>query len=72
MNLFEIWDQEPKAYQDLSQDNSQTTAKDLRKTRLTLRQLNKLRRMNDIRSIEYKEKLEKVRKQYAPAPAAPV
>jgi len=72
MNLFEIWDQSPQAYQDLSQDNSQTTAKDLRKTRLTLRQLNKLRRMNDVRAVEYKEKLKQVKKQYAPAPAAPV
>lgn len=71
MNLFEIWDQSPRAYQDLSQDNSQTTAKDLRKTRLTLRQLNKLRRMNDVRAVEHKAKLEKIRKQYAPPPAAP-
>ena len=71
MNLFEIWQQEPQAYQDLSQDNSQTTAKDLRKTRLTLRQLNKLRRMNDVRAVEYKDKLAKIRTQYAPAPAAP-
>lgn len=72
MNLFEIWDQSPQAYQDLSQDNSQTTAKDLRKTRLTLRQLNKLRRMNDVRAVEYKEKLKQVKKQYAPAPVAPI
>nr|NDG05796.1 hypothetical protein [Oxalobacteraceae bacterium] len=72
MNLFEIWQQQPSAYQDLSQDNSQTTIKDLRKTRLTLRQLNKLRRMNDVRSVEFKEKLTKIRKQYAPAPAPAV
>jgi hypothetical protein len=70
MILREFWDTEPQAYQDLSQDNSQITAKDLRKTRLTLRQLNKLRRMNDVRSVEYKEKLNLIRKQYAP-PAAP-
>jgi hypothetical protein len=37
---------------------------------LTLRQLNKLRKMNDIRAVEYKEKLKRVRQQYAP-PAAP-
>lgn len=72
MILNEIYEKAPSAYQDLSQDNSQTTASDLRKTRLTLRQLNKLRRMNDVRAYEYKEKLKNVRKQYAPAPVAPV
>ena len=71
MILREFWDTEPTAYQDLSQDNSQITTKDLRKTRLTLRQLNKLRRMNDVRAVEYKGKLEQIRRQYAPAPAAP-
>jgi hypothetical protein len=71
MILREFWDTEPQAYQDLSQDNSQITAKDLRKTRLTLRQLNKLRRMNDVRSVEYKRDLDEIRKQYAPPPAAP-
>jgi len=72
MILNEIYEKAPAAYQDLSQDNSQTTASDLRKTRLTLRQLNKLRKMNDVRAYEYKEKLKLVRKQYAPAPVAPV
>jgi hypothetical protein len=72
MILNEIYEKAPAAYQDLSQDNSQPTTSDLRKTRLTLRQLNKLRRMNDVRAYEYKEKLKNVRKQYAPAPVAPV
>jgi hypothetical protein len=71
MILREFWATEPQAYQDLSQDNSQITIKDLRKTRLTLRQLNKLRRMNDVRAVEYKRDLEEIRKQYAPPPAAP-
>lgn len=68
MLLQEFWKKEPEAYQDLEQDNSQITTKDLRKTRLTLRQLNKLRKMNDVRSVEYKEKLKKIRQQYAPPP----
>jgi hypothetical protein len=72
MILNEIYQREPGAYQDLSDDNTQLQLKDLRKTRLTLKQLRKLRQMNDIRSFEYKEKLEKIRQQYAPAPAAPV
>ena len=69
MILNELYQKEPGAYQDLSQDNSQTTLKSLRKTRLTLRQINKLRQMNDVRNYEYKEKLKNVRKQYAPVVA---
>lgn len=71
MLLNEFWHKEAEAYQDLGQDNSQTTLRDLRKTRLTLRQLNKLRRMNDVRAFEYKEKLSRIQQQYAP-PAQPV
>ena len=71
MILSEIYNRNPEAYQDVSQDNSQPTLNDTRKTRLTLRQLNKLRQMNDVRSFEYKEKLKLVKKQYAPAPEAP-
>ena len=71
MILNEIYEKSPSAYQDLSQDNSQIKLGDLRKTRLTLRQLNKLRQMNDVRSYEYKEKLKLVRQQYAPPPVAP-
>ena len=70
MILNEIYSREPEASQDVAQDNSQPKLNDLRKTRLTLRQLNKLRQMNDVRSFEYKEKLKQVKKQYAP-PAAP-
>ena len=70
MILNELYERSPEAYQDISQDNSQPKLGDLRKTRLTLRQLNKLRQMNDVRKYEYKEKLKDIRKQYAP-PAAP-
>ena len=69
MILNEFFKKEPEAYQDLSQDYSQPELGDLRKTRLTLRQLNKLRKMNDVRTYEYKEKLKLVRQQYAPPPA---
>lgn len=71
MLLNEFYQKEPEAYQDLSQDNSQPSLKNLRKTRLTLRQLNKLRKMNDIRAVEYKEKIKLVRQQYQP-PAQPM
>lgn len=69
MILKEVWEKEPEAYQDTADDNSQPQMGDLRKTRLTLRQLNKLRKMNDVRAYEYKEKLKKVRTMYAPPPA---
>jgi hypothetical protein len=70
MILNELYSRSPEAYQDVGQDNSQPKLGDLRKTRLTLRQLNKLRQMQDVRTYEYKEKLKDIRKQYAP-PAAP-
>lgn len=71
MLLNEFFEKAPQAYQDLEQDNSQLKLTDLRKTRLTLRQLNKLRMMNDVRMVEYKEKLKLVRQQYSPPPAPP-
>jgi hypothetical protein len=71
MILNELYERSPEAYQDVSQDNSQPTLKNTRKTRLTLRQINKLRQMNDVRNYEYQEKLKLVRQQYAPAPVAP-
>lgn len=71
MILNELYQREPEAYQDVSQDNSQPQLGDLRKTRLTLRQLRKLRQMNDVRTYEYKEKLKLIRQQYAPPPAPP-
>jgi hypothetical protein len=71
MLLTEIYNQQPEAYQSLNADNSQLQLSDLRKTRLTLRQLNKLRKMNDIRSVEYRDKLKLIRQQYQP-PAQPI
>ena len=57
--------------QDLAQDNSQPRLGDLRKTKLTLRQINKLRRMQDVRAYEFQEKIKRVQQQYAP-PAQPL
>ncbi len=71
MILNELYQREPEAYQDVAQDNTQPRLGDLRKTKLTLRQLNKLRRMNDVRTYEYKESLKKIQQQYAP-PAQPL
>jgi hypothetical protein len=71
MILNELYQRSPEAYQDLSQDNSQPALKNLRKTRLTLRQIRKLRQMNDVRTYEYKEKLKLIKQQYSPPPAPP-
>jgi hypothetical protein len=71
MILNELYQRQPESYQDVSQDNSQPTLGSLRKTRLTLRQIRKLRQMSDVRSFEYKEKLKLIRQQYAPPPAPP-
>lgn len=65
MILNELFNNAYPGYQDLEDDNSQITQDDLRKTRLTLKQINKLRQMNDIRSIEYKDKLEKIQNMYS-------
>ena len=65
MILHELFEPAVPGYQDLEDDNTQITTDDLRKTRLTLKQINKLRQMNDIRNIEHKEKLEKIQTMYA-------
>lgn len=49
--------------QDLNNDNSTKYA--LRQTRLTLKQINKLRKMNDIREYEKEAKLKNIRAQYS-------
>jgi hypothetical protein len=71
MILTELYQRSPEAYQDVAQDNTQPALGQLRKTKLTLRQINKLRKMNDVRAYEFKEKLKDVKLQYAP-PAQPV
>jgi hypothetical protein len=71
MILNELYERSPSAFQDVSQDNTQPKLGDLRKTKITLKQLNKLRKMQDTRSYEYNDKLKLIRKQYAP-PAQPV
>ena len=70
MFLTEMFMDQNNEYQDLSQDDSQVKMTDLRKTRLTLAQINQLRKMNDQRNVERNEDLIKIRKIYA-QPAQP-
>jgi hypothetical protein len=71
MILLELYQPAPAAYQDRAQDNSQPRLGDLRKSKITLRQINRLRQLNDIRQYEFEQKLDKIKAQYAP-PAQPM
>lgn len=64
MNLFEMYDEPIAGLQDLQDDNSKPVYRTSRKTKLTLKQIRKLRRMLDVRRYEKKIYLGKVRKQY--------
>ena len=71
MNILEIFEPNPTGYATEKDDNSAVKLSDLRKTKLTLKQLNRLRIMNDVRKLEHEQKLDSVRTQYK-APAAEV
>ena len=64
MKLTEMFDTPVSGYQDVDQDNSKPTWKASRKTKLTLKQIRKLRKMLDVRQYEKQLHLKKVRKQY--------
>jgi hypothetical protein len=68
MNLLEMFNDTPE-YRTEKDDNTTLKLSDVRKTQLTLTQLNRLRIMNDVRKLEHEQDLEKVRTQYK-APAA--
>ena len=73
MNILEIFDTNPAGYNTEKDDNSVPKLSDLRKTKITLKQLNRLRIMNDVRKLEHEQKLDAVKNQYKqPAAAAPV
>ena len=69
MNILEIHELTPQGYNTEKEDNTVSKLSDLRKTKLTLKQLNRLRIMNDVRKLEHEQKLETVRTQYK-APVA--
>lgn len=68
MQLFEMFDAPINGMQDVNADESKPTYKTSRKTKLTLKQIRKLRRMLDVRNYEKKNYLQKVRKQYGAKP----
>lgn len=69
MLLNEMFNEYPDAYRDERADQTVLKFGDTRKTKLTLAQINLLRKMNDQRKVEYAEKLEKVKLQYGAKPA---
>ena len=67
---MEMFNTAVAGYQEVADDNSTPKWKESRKTKLTLRQIRKLRKMNDVRNFEKKEYLKKVHDQYS-TPAEP-
>ena len=65
-----MFDPPIQGMQDINTDNSKPVWKTSRKTKLTLAQIRKLRRMLDVRNYEKKIYLGKVREQYGPKPEA--
>jgi hypothetical protein len=66
MKLFEMFDPAVAGYQDVGADNSKPKWRESRKTKLTLKQIRKLRKMNDVRNYEKVSYLKKIHQQYAP------
>ena len=67
-----MFDEDRKGFYDPEDDNSELKLSDLRKTRLTLLQLNKLRKMDDVRAFERADKIKYVQAQYSPKVEAPM
>ena len=70
MKLFEMYDAPIEGYQDVAADNSRPKWKESRKTKLTLRQIRKLRKMLDVRTFERQKHVKRVHEQYGAAAAA--
>lgn len=64
MFLSEVFDPPIAGLQDVNNDNSRPVYRTSRKTKLTLGQIRKLRRMLDVRTYERNAHLKKVRNQY--------
>lgn len=65
MLLFEL-DAKKQKEDKQYQDSSAAMKTDTRKTRLTLEQLSKLRKLSDLKATEYQESIKEIRRQFAP------
>ena len=68
MFLREFYEAPAEGYQDQEADNSVPQLGELRKTKLTLKQISKLRQMYDLRNFEKQIDLKKIQAQFAPPP----
>ena len=68
MRLLEMFNDLLPGYQTEEDDNTPLKLSDLRKTKLTLKQLNRLRIMNDVRKLEHEQKIDNIQKQFTPPP----
>ena len=65
MNLQEMFQDTPAEFESPEDDNTILKGlKDMRKSKLTLAQLNKIRVMNDLRTYEKEKDSERVQAQY--------
>lgn len=75
MFLIELFDQTEEKADDgrYDPDSDQTIVKkdDTRKTRLTLKQINKLRKISELRTVERLKDSEKYQRQYGAQAAGP-
>lgn len=68
MILNEMFKSYPEEMHDAEQDSSKISFKDTRKTRLTLAQINRLRKMNDMRALEHAKEMAMVKQMYGAPP----
>lgn len=64
MQLNEMFSEYDTGYTSPEDDNSVPRLKDLRKTKLTLGQINRLRKISDVRKFELQQNLVNIQRQY--------
>jgi hypothetical protein len=70
MNLHEMFNNTQTKYESKEDDNTILKGlQDMRKSKLTLAQLNKIRVMNDMRTYEKEKELANIHKQYGTSAA---
>jgi hypothetical protein len=65
MLLKEMFGEYDTGYETPEDDNSVPRLHDLRKTRLTLGQINRLRKIEDVRNFEKQQNIKNIQRQYS-------
>ena len=71
MYITELYEPAKPGYNSSADDQTPMKLSDMRKTRLTLADLNRLRMANDVRKVEHENTVEQITKQYKLPAAAP-